>query len=92
MDTAIFNGDGLLASGSLEFADGEANVVLGNSVGYRFEVSYRFEEPACPVFVTCYSANAFLYRTALRVGVHNSEDWESVELAESHVLVFKCYA
>ncbi|MES2947006.1 MAG: hypothetical protein V4858_00545 [Pseudomonadota bacterium] len=69
----------------------EQMLAIGDTAGLGFEITYKFEEPACPVFIACYAMGDRLYGAALRVGVHNSQDWESVDLGEKHVLVFKCY-
>ena len=89
---AFFEGDQLLVRGEITCSDDVRRRRLEACAGQQFEIAYRFEEPACLVSVTCSLAGEQLYRSAIMVGVHDSEDWESNELAENHVLAFRCYA
>ena len=69
---------------------GKAVEHLDGVGGHKFELSSQFEEPACPVEIECRRDGALLYKAALRVGVHTSDDWESLDLASIHTLAFRC--
>ena len=58
--------------------------------GLEFRATHRCEEPACPIEIVRTKAGKRLYRAALRMGVHTSEDWESVNLGNIHNLNFVC--
>ena len=59
--------------------------------GDRFVIERRFEEPACPIMIKSFAPDGHLVgRTAMRMGVHNSDDLEAVDLAEPYVLCFRC--
>jgi hypothetical protein len=89
IDLAFFDDDTLLCRGSVVCSDTESENILTGS-DHQFKITHQFEEPASPVFITCLSEDNKLYETALRVGVHNSEDWESIDLAKVHTLAFRC--
>ena len=89
---AFFEGDDLLASGEIHCRPEEQILTFNGEGGHSFEVRASYEEPAIPIFVTCSINGQQLYRTAIRMGVHTSDDWESVDLGNIHTLVYKCYA
>jgi hypothetical protein len=91
IEMAFFDGDQLLVRGEITCRRDIDSARLESCAGQRFEITYQFEEPACPVSVTYFLAGEQLYQSALMVGVHDSDDWESIELGESHVLAFRCY-
>jgi len=78
IDLAFFQEDDLLARGSIICVREETEYSLVAESGHEFNITSRFEEPACPVEITCLRDNKELYRAALRVGVHTSDDWELV--------------
>jgi len=89
VDLAFFDGDVLLARSAIRCGPAEATEsIMGE--GHEFLVTHRFEEPACPIEIVCTKAGKRLYRAALRMGVHTSEDWESVNLGNIHDLGFLC--
>jgi len=89
VDLAFFEGDVLLARSVVRCGSAEATEsIMGE--GHEFLVTHRFEEPACPIEIVCTKAGKRLYSAALRVGVHRSEDWESVSLGNIHDLGFLC--
>jgi hypothetical protein len=87
----FFEEDEMLAAGVVRclFEENEFTIQGGN--GYIFQIKASYEEPACPVFIKCFLDGKLLYRSALRMGVHSSDDWETIELANNHLLIFKCY-
>jgi hypothetical protein len=92
IEMVLFDGDQLIVRGEIKCGRDVSSTTLESQQGLRFDITFQFEEPACPVSITCLLAGKQLYRAALRVGVHDSEDWESLELGENHVLAFRCYA
>ena len=88
IDLAFFLGDDLLTQGSVCCGASETVTKLNGISGHRFEIISQFEEPACPVEILCYRDDKRLYKAALRVGVHTSDDWESIDLAGVHTLGF----
>jgi len=91
IDLAFFDEDLLLARGSIHCVSRENTITLEGEAGYTFNITYQFEEPACPIFIECFSADKNMYKVALRFGVHSSEDWETINLGDIHTLAFKCY-
>jgi hypothetical protein len=89
IDLAFFDEDILLCRGSIVCDETESQTTLSGS-GHEFTIKHQFANPASPVFITCLNEDKRLYETALRVGVHDSEDWESIDLAKVHTLAFRC--
>lgn len=89
LDLAVFDGDTLLARTSVMLGETRKTevVVAGR---YEFESHHAYQEPSSPVDITCRANGRHLYRAALQVGVHNSDDWESIELGTIHTLGFRC--
>ena len=90
IELAFFDKDTLLCRGSVDCRSTKAVEHLEGVDGHQFELSSQFEEPACPVEITCRRNGALLYDAALRVGAHTSDDWESIELGNVHTLAFRC--
>ena len=90
IDLAFFRDDDLLSRGAVRCTPTKTTSILEGISGHQFEVTSRFETPACPVEIVCHCQNKELYKAALRVGVHTSDDWESVNLAGVHTLGFRC--
>lgn len=61
-----------------------------SSQGELFRITHQFEEPACRVFIKGHAGERLLFRSAMRMGMHTSEDWEAVSLAEPFELCFRC--
>ena len=91
IDLALFDGDALLVRGAIDCSVQEQSFLLESKSGLVFAFTARFEDPACPVSVHCTLQGKTLYRTALRVGVHTSDDWESIDLGGIHTLAFWCH-
>ncbi len=90
-ELAFFDGDDLLTRDIILIHADEDTCIINSERGDRFEITRRFEEPACPVFVKAYNSDGkFLFRSAMRMGVHNSDDWEKIDLAEPYEMCFKC--
>jgi hypothetical protein len=90
IDLAFFAGDDLIARGVVCCGSSETVAEIEGSSEHRFEVTSRFEQPACPVEISCFCQGNRLYKASLRVGVHTSDDWESIDLARIHTLGFWC--
>lgn len=90
-ELAFFDGDELLARTKvLVYAD-EDTCEIASERGDRFEVTRQFEEPASQMFVKAFDRDGNLVgRSAMRMGVHNSDDWEMIELAEPYQMCFRC--
>ena len=89
VELAFFDGDVLLARSVIRCESAEARESI-TSGDHEFLVTHRFEEPACPIEIVCTKAGKRLYSAALRMGVHTSENWESVSLGNVHDLGFLC--
>jgi hypothetical protein len=90
IELAFFDKDMLLCRGGVRCGSAKVVEHLDGVGGHQFELSSQFEEPACPVEIACRRDGTLLYEAALRVGVHTSDDWESVELGNVHTLTFRC--
>ena len=86
---AFFDGESLLAAGTLDFGLNEKMTIFESDEAHRIETTYAFEEPACPMFVRCLLNGELLYRSASRIGVANSEDWDRIDLVGNHCMVFQ---
>ena len=91
IDLAFFQDYDLLCRGTIRCGSSPMEYYLDGVSEHTFYVTSQFEEPACPVEIVCHSAGKKLYEAALRVGVHTSEDWESINLADVHTLGFRCH-
>lgn len=90
VDIAFFDADILLLEGQIICTKKEEIDIIESSSGHIFEIKHQFKEPACPVFIICKLNNKELYKSALNIGVHQSEDWESINLGDIHTLGFRC--
>ena len=88
---AFFDGDALLCQGAIICDSSRAMAVIVSETGHRFEIDHRFEEPACPVSISCTKNGEHLYKAAMMVGTHTSDDWESIDLGSIHTLGFMCH-
>ncbi len=56
-------------------------------------IEHEFEFPACPVGIRYYTVNVGVqtlrFECAIRMGVHMSTDWESLDLGQ-YTFAFKC--
>ena len=90
IELAFFDGDNLLCRGEITCEAQISSSVFSSPEGYIFEIEHSFEEPACPLQVVCSQNGTNLYKAALRVGVHHSDDWEVISLGDIHDLGFRC--
>ena len=90
VDLAFFEGDALLCRGTVLIEATECTNTFSGS-GHRFLVTHQFEEPAAPLTIACWRGSQRLYHGALRMGVHTSDDWESINLGNIHTLGFRCH-
>jgi len=89
LELAFFDGDDLLYQETVECQAVSSTDLFEGTDGHQFKISSLFEEPACPVSIICSHHGKKLYEVALRVGVHDSEDWESIDLGGIHTLGFR---
>ena len=90
LELAFFKDDDLLCRGEVTCGATRAVNHLGGSGEHEFEVVSQFEEPASPVEIVCRHHGKHVYKAALRVGVHSSDAWESINLGNIHTLAFRC--
>ncbi len=87
---AFFDGETLLTRANVLVHSEEDECVIVSERGDRFEVTRQFEEPASRVFIKCFDADGKpAGRSAMRMGVHNSDEWEAVDLSPPYELCFK---
>ncbi|MFN3241506.1 MAG: hypothetical protein ACE37K_08335 [Planctomycetota bacterium] len=90
IELGFFAGDQLLARGCVTCAGRDATSEITGHGGHAWTIKTRFAEPASPVELECTRDGTHVYAGALRVGVHTSDDWESINLADIHTLAFRC--
>ncbi len=90
VEMAFFDGDTLLTRANVLVHALEDECTVTAERGDRFEITRQFEEPASRLFIECFDPDGRPAGcSALRMGVHNSDDWEALELAASYQLCFK---
>jgi hypothetical protein len=92
VELAFFKGHELLCHGAISIDKEQRQCTLTSGSGHAFEISYMYEEPACPIFIRCFHDGELVSRSALRMGAHTSDDWEAISLAEPCELCFRCRA
>jgi len=92
VDFAFFDGDSLLLRGFFHCVASPRTEEFTGADSHEFRVTYRLEERACPVEIECRQHGKVRYTAALRMGVHDSEDWEAIDLGNSHTFAFRCSA
>ena len=90
VELEFFSQDTLLCRGGLTIGPQASHTRLESTSGKTFEITHQFEEPACRVFIKCFHGGASIFQSAMRMGVHNSVDWEAIELFFPYRLGFKC--
>jgi hypothetical protein len=90
VDFALFDGDALLLRGFFHLEASPRTELFTGPDSHELTVTHRFEEPACPIEIECRQDRRVRYAAALRMGVHNSDDWESIDLGNIHNFVFRC--
>ena len=90
VEMAFFDGDALLTRANVLVHSIEDECTVLAERGDRFEITTQFEEPASRLFITCFDSDGSLVgRSAMRMGVHNSDDWEAIDLSPPYELCFK---
>ncbi|WP_417377469.1 hypothetical protein [Gimesia maris] len=90
VEMLFFDGDEPLAHTKVLVHGTEEESEIECPRGDRFAVTRKFEEPACPIFINSFDPNgAFVGRSAMRMGVHNSDELEAIDLAAPYVLCFR---
>ena len=89
VEIAFFDVDELLCRGEIRIAEVESSKTISGA-RHAFDLTYSFEDPACPISIVCRSDSDVLYKAALRMGVHDSDDWESLDLGNIHTMAFFC--
>lgn len=90
VDFAFFDGDTLLLRGFFHCETSPCTEHFAGRDSHEFTVTHRFEEPACPIEIECRHTGKVRYTAALRMGVHNSDDWEAIDLGNIHTFAFRC--
>lgn len=90
VEMAFFDGDTLLTRANVLVHSIEDECTVLAERGDRFEITRQFEEPASRLFIEYFYRDGNpAGRSAMRMGVHNSDDWEAIELAAPYQLCFK---
>ncbi len=92
VELAFFKGNELLCHGTIAIDTEQRQCTIVGESGPAFEISYTYEWPACPILIKCFHDGELVSRSALRMGVHTSDDWEAISLAEPYELGFRCHA
>ena len=90
VDFAFFDGDTLLLRGFFHCVTSSRTERFVGGESHEFIVTHRFDTPACPIEIECRRGTEVRYTAALRMGVHDSEDWESIDFANVHTFAFRC--
>jgi hypothetical protein len=91
VDLAYFDGDVPLGRLLILVHEKEETCTVDLDDGGSLELTYNFEEPASPIFIKGFDATGKQYmRSAMRMGVHNSYDWENIQMWQDYQLIFKC--
>ena len=91
VELAFFAGDDLLVRGRITCGAREVTEVLSGG-GFEFRITHALEELSAPISIVCVRDEVRVYESALRMGVHTSEDWEAIDLGGIHELAFRCTA
>lgn len=89
VNLAFFEEDALLCRGSIACGAREDTTSLAGC-GLEFLITHRQELAAARISIVCSRDGEHLYKTALNMPVHDSTDWESINLGNIHTLAFYC--
>lgn len=92
VDFALFREDVRLVRGRIAIGNERQRQSFSADGGeLELTVEHVFEFPACPLQMQLRSAQSgeVLWEAGICMGVHQSDDWESLELLE-HTLAFRC--
>ena len=90
VELAFFEGEELICTGAIDCRETEDTLSLQGGSDVEFRITHKYELPACPVEIECQKQGEQSYKGALRIGVHTSEDWQSINLGNIHELGFRC--
>ena len=90
VEMVFFKGDEFLCRDSILIGDKREERTISGGGPQSFCVSYVYGEPACPIFIRCFEGGKVVSRSAMSVGVHDSDDWEAISLADPFELCFRC--
>ena len=91
VELAFFDGNEPLARGNVLVQREDSTCEIISERGDKFKITRRFEEPASSFFVRIFDRDGEpAGRSAMRMGVHNSDDWEKIDLSEPYEMCFKC--
>jgi hypothetical protein len=84
VDFGFFKGDELLQRGAIVVTERE------NSASYgMLAIKHRLLEDMAEITIEAFSDAERLMKSTLHMPIHESDDWESIELAE-FTLAFRC--
>ena len=84
VELALFDGDELIERGSIDVGIESSCVHLKH-----FHIAQRLEGDAAKVVLSSFSTGINLRTATLDIPVHQSSDWESIDLA-GYTLGFRC--
>lgn len=84
VELALFHGDDLLERGQID-----VSVPAGVSSFRLFRASHRLAAGVADIVLDGFAEGIALKRVSLDMPVHESEDWESIEL-DKYTLAFWC--
>lgn len=90
VDLAFFDQDRLLCQTLVVCSTQRTQSSVASDSGHVFEIHHQYEDKSCPLEISCHYDDQQLYKAALRIGVHTSDDWESISLGDIHELCFYC--
>ena len=84
VDLALFEGDILLDRGVIRIG-----VLQTVDTFSHFRITHRLGNDAADVVISDFSSHIALVKTTLDMPIHQSEDWESIDLSR-YTLAFRC--
>lgn len=96
VDLALFRGDELLCRGEINITATRASSEFSGHDNVTLSISHAFAMPACSLSVRlrrqsdASGESEELLEAGLAMGVHESDDWESVALGPDFTLGFLC--
>jgi len=90
VEFAVFDGEVLLSRGRFHCIASSRTECFAGAESHQFTITHRFDLPACRVFIECRQGDTIRYRAGLAMGVHDSDDWEAVDLGQIHTFAFRC--
>ena len=84
IDFGLFEGDDLLQKGFIVVTNQENSESFNN-----INIHHRLLEEAAEIIIEVFSDGKRLIKSVLNMPIHESDDWESIELAQ-FTFAFKC--